>query len=576
MQLNGANLNGCALNGGPDLLTLDETEVVRLPDSARWRLRVLVNNQDLSHRLTGTVSVDREESAARLLELSLVPERGALDFDGLTGKPIQLFRQRLVGDDVVSESLRFTGIVRPPSFTPTSQVISLTGTCDLQTRVEAMTVPQIDALVPGDWSAAVFGELSSHWQYAQDRLATRQASLDCAPDGTLRVTPWEPAPLPHFAFGPDAVLDGTLNVSPAEASQLVNRVELTVEYRYIRLRQREHTYTWENPVGNFCAWYVETFELPTRSMLFEALDQADWTAYDTPSMTTLPGDLVNPCGLGGAWYNRYTDDPHLLSFSARVARRTAQTLTETYTITLQAPGSSAAFGEQIKRERYSDDVEYDPQSWEAQPINGLPADAVQDDLGDWVIDKDEGARRSQVLQAAIAREAVEIATSHRQTRVTFQTPVTDQVYDTTHTIRVQALGVKAQGKVARVQEVWDIEAGTEIATVDIAIRRGGDVALTDPIVLPARPHFDLGTPPAGTTMLATQLGGRPASGEFNEDLDGFSGNYSVVFPNTHTYSRQLQITTPDIDSPHRDPAEAEQVAAYQLSLDSDLLEVMVL
>lgn len=576
MQLNGSALNSVELNGARRNAAPHETEIIELGGGSRWRLRVLVNNQDLSHRLTGTLSIDREEGAARLVELSLVPEPGALDIDGWTGTPIQVYRQQVEGNAVVSETLRFTGIVRPPHFTPTSRVVRLTGTCDLQNRVEQMTIEQIDVLVPGDWSAAVFGELSSHWRYAQDRLATRQASLDCAVDGTLRVTSWTPASVPHFILGADAILDGTLDVTPAEAGDLINRVELTVEFRFVRLRHREHIYQWTNPAGNFCGWYVETFELPTRNMLLETLEQADWTAYAEPGMVVLPDDMENPCGLGGGWFNEFTADPHLLSFSALVARRTAQTFTERYSILLEATGSIAAFGERQGRESYSDDVEYDSRSWESLPPEGRPLGAVQDNLGDWVIDKDEGTRRDAVLRTAIKRETTRIAESHRQTRVSFQTPLVDQLYDTHHTIRAEALGVAAQGKVVRVQEVWDIEAGTEVATLELAVFRGGEAVATDPILLPARPDFDLGTPPEATTLLATQLGGRPESPPFNEDLDGFSGNYSVIFGGTETYDRQLRITTPDIEEQYRDPVEAETAATYRLGLRTDLLQVEAL
>lgn len=575
MRINGSSLNAVTLNGAGRPAGVS-SEVIELASGSRWRLRVMVNNQDLSARLTGTLSIDREEGAARIVELSLVPEAGPLNIDGWTGTPVQVYRQRIEDGAVVSETLRFTGIVRPPRFTPTSQVVRLTGTCDLQNRIEQMTIEYIDNLTQGDWSAAVFGELSSHWQYAQDRMSTRQASLDCAVDGSLRVTSWTPAYVPHFILGADAILDGTLDVTPAEASDLVNRIELTVEFRYVRLRQREHTYEWTNPVGSFCAWYVETFELPTRSMLMEALEQADWTAYAEPAMETLPPDMLNPCGMGGAWYNAFTADPHLLSFSALVARRTAQTFTERYNIVLEAPGSVAAFGLRQGRESYSDDVEYDSRTWEDLPPEGRPLEAVQDDLGDWVIDKDEGPRRSNVLRTAIMREITRMADSHRQTRVSFQTPVVDQVYDTHHTLRAEALGTVAQGKVVRVQEVWDIEAGTEIATIEMAIHRGGNPATSDPIMLPAKPDFDLGAAPEAVTQLATQLGGRPTSPPFDEELDGFAGNYSVPFGGTETYPRQLQITTPDIEEQYRDPAEAETAATYHIGLRTDLLQVEAL
>lgn len=574
MLLNASPLNTTLLNGRRN--TTRKPEIIKPADSTRWRLRVVLNGQDLSHRLTGTVTIDRDAGAARVLTLSLVPESGALDLDVLTGKSVQLWRQRLEGVAVVAEQLRFTGVTLRPRYNPTSAVLTITASCDLQNRVELMTTEQIDALVPGVWSAAVFGELSSHWQYAQDRASTRPQHLDCAPDGSIRVTPWAAAAAPHFVFPAGAVIDRSFDVQPADAGQLVNRAEVEVEYRFTRLRHREHRYEWANPAGNFCSWYVRTFELPTHSMLTEALEQADWDVIGDVSSTDLPPDMVNPCGMGGGWYNSFTEDPHMLSFSVAVARRTAQTLTEKYTLTLLASGSVATFGERPARERYSDDVDYDSRSWETLPVDGRPAGAIQDDLGDWIIDKDDGARRLDALNAALSREWVNILESHRRTRVVFGTPITDHVLDTIHTARVEVLGTLAQGRIARVQDEWDIDAGSEIATVELAVSRGGEAIQGTPLTPPARPHFDLGAAPVASTTLATQLGGDTLSPAYNEDLDGFAGNYSVILPGSEQCPRRLQITTPDIEAAYRDPSDGEKAASYLVAIPTDLLVTEVL
>ncbi|MCO7557374.1 hypothetical protein [Metapseudomonas otitidis] len=569
MLLNSSPLASVPLNSGGTQAT-DTPEIISPADSTWWTLRLVLNGQDLSTRLTGTVTVDREAGAARVLNFNLVPEPGSLDLDVLTGKPVTLWRQRMEGAAVVAEQLRFTGTTLRPRYTPTSGVLAITASCDLQNRVELMTLEQIDALVPGVWSAGVFGERTSHWQYAQDRLSTRPQHMDCAPDGSIRVTPWAAAPTAHFEFQEDAVIVGTFDVQPADAAQLINRAELVAEYRFTRLRHREHHYGWQGPAANFCEWYVRTYELPTHSMLTDALAQADWDVIGGWTSLDLPPDLVNPCGLGGAWYNRFTDDPHMLAFGVYVARRTSQSLTERYTLTLQATGSIEAFGERPARSSYSDDVDYDSRSWE-QARAVRPAEAIRDDLGDWIIDKDDGPRRTDMLNAALSREWVNILDSHRRTRVVFGTPITDHVYDTTHTVRVQAMGTLAQGRVARVQEVWDIDAGSEIATLEIAISRGGAAVQATSLVPPGRPRFDLGPAPSGSTVLATQLGGDTASQPYNEDLDGFAGNYSIVLPNTEQCPRRLQITTPDIDAAFRDPDAAEATATYVVNVPTDLL-----
>lgn len=570
MDINGAGLNGATLNGRPASI-LKQAEVITLAAGCRWRLRVLLDGQDISARLTNTLKIDREEGAARLVNLALVPMPGALDLDGLTGKPLQIFRQRLDGGTVQAEQLRFTGTTLRPAFNATSQVIGLTATCDLQNRIEQMSIEQINALIPGYYAEAVFGEVSSHYKYAQDRCSTVLGNVECAPDGSLRVSPWAPAAVAHFSFGPSEVLDGSIEVQPADAGQLINQVEITLEYRYTRLRHRQHGYTWEHPAGSFCVWLGNDTELPTESMLRDALDQGGWQIIGTPTLDKLPGTMPDPCGQGGVWINSYTADPHLLGFGATVARRTAQTLTEHYLLTLEASGSVASFGTHPSRERYSDEVEFDSGSWEDLAPDSTPADAVQDELGDWVIDKDDLTRRDNALITALRVEWVRMAASHRQTRVAFQAPITDQVYDTVHTARVAALGTVAQGKVARIQEVWDLNSGSEIAILELAIYRGGVATPGDPLTPPARPPFALGDAPPTGTVLATQLGGAVGSPPYDEELDGFAGNYGWEAAGSQTYPRRLQLTTPDIEALHRDPAEAETAASYAISLPTDLL-----
>lgn len=571
MQLNGGVLNGAALNGASRRFG-QQTTIIQLADGCRWRLRAVLNGVDISTRLTDVVTLDREEGAARLLRLSLIPEPGVLSLDDLTGKSMALYRQRLEGETVEAEQLRFTGVTMQPGINASTKMIALTATCDLQNRIEKMTQAEIDALLPGSlYAEAVFGEVESHWSYCQNRLTTLAGNLDSAPDGSLRFTPWQPANTAHFSFGPSEVLSGSLSIQPADASQLINKIEITVEYRYSRLRHREHQVSWMHPAENFCTWLPNSTELPTQSMLLSALDQGGWSVLGNPSMTTLPPSMANPCGFGGGWVNTFTEDPHLLSFAASLAQRTAQTFTELYTLTLTATGSISTFGERPSRERYSDEAEFDSRSWEDLPADSRPAEAVQDALGDWVIDKDEVGRRENTLQAALLREWVRVHASHRQTRVVFQTPIIDLVYDTTHTVQITALGTQAQGKVSRVQEVWDIGRGTELATIELAIYRGGQVVTDDELLPPSRPAFDLGAAPATSTTLATQIGGRVDSPPFDEALDGFSGNASAMAAGSESYPRRLQFSTPDIPAEHRDPAEATAIANYQVGLPTDLL-----
>ena len=195
--------------------------------------------------------------------------------------------------------------------------------------------------------------------------------------------------------------------------------------------------------------------------------------------------------------------------------------------------------------------------------------------GDRVQDQNDPARRLNTLLTVLHYEATRMEASHRQARLSFQTPITDARYDTDQTICLHALGVLVQGKLARVYEQWDINTGRELATLTLALRRGGYSTNADPLTAPAPPTFDLGAAPPSHTQLASQFGGRNNSPPFDDELDSVSGNYSWTAPGAESYPRRLQFNTPDIDALHRDQAEAETSASYQLNLPSDLLLVEV-
>ncbi|MFI8744476.1 hypothetical protein ACIGKL_04890 [Pseudomonas sp. NPDC077186] len=558
-------LNTAPVNTLPALVG----QAVTVPDSQVWRLRVQIGGEDVSARLTGVASIEFEESGSRLCTLRLLPEPGVFEPDAFTGQQVTFYHQRLEGDLVAAQALWFTGEAMQPSLDISSQVLTVTATCQRQRRLAAMTPEQIAALVPGDYAVGVFGEIDDPERYAADLLSTRALSLDCGADGQFRLTAWEAAPVAHYSFTADEIIDGSLQLKLATADQLLNRVELTVEYRYQRLRHREYTFAWEHPAGSFCVWLGDDTELPTLSMLTGALDQANWTTLGL-TYEALPPSMPNPCGNGGSWGNRFTADPHLLAFNARVGARVAQTLTETYKLTLEVPGSVAAYGVRGGSARHADEVEFDGGAWEDEE-GPRPETATQDELGDWIIDEDEPARRENLLRTAFAVERTRMHASHRLSRLAFQTPVTDEVFDLVHTAQVEALGMRARGKVVRGAVRWDHDSGEAVAELELALARVGQVAAGAGFTLPARPVFDFGEPPESIAQLATQLGGRPTSPEYDEDLDGFAGNYGWETPSSESHPRRLQITTPDIAAEHRDPAEATREQSYAVGLPGDLL-----
>ena len=72
-------------------------------------------------------------------------------------------------------------------------------------------------MVGGNWSADLFEDPvgRSRWDYAQERLSSRAASLNRLPGGELVVTPWA-ATAPAFVYGEGVTLDRSLAWSPVD------------------------------------------------------------------------------------------------------------------------------------------------------------------------------------------------------------------------------------------------------------------------------------------------------------------------------------------------------------------------
>lgn len=569
-MLNGSPLNSGPLNSLPSGAA--EPEYVVRGQSFVWALRLMVAGADVTAQLTGTVTVDREEGAAGIagFDLFIAP-----------GTPVAPpdWKGRAVTIDYIStakgettETRRYTGSISQATWDPVSRVLSCECSDQLQQRIEAMSVAAIDALVGGYWSADVFEPVEgrSHWDYALERLGTRPVSLDCSPTGQLRVTSWY-ATAPHFVFGPGTTLYQSVELQQADRDRTVNRVEIEFSYRYSRLWQRNKQYSWKSPetglnsgIGGFCLWRTNSHELPTKGMIEEAAADNGETLLN-PSYYELPPTMPDPCLDGVPWINNFND--LLLGVSWIGARRWVQTVTETYRLTL---ATTAGEGEQsriVQRAGYTVDIDDDrAQEWVDDPILGGNSGAS---------DLDDAARRDAALNVALRTGQTEIIAAHRETSLNWQVPTSLALgIDLIHTLELADQGAHAVGKCRRIVDSFDLAGGEATTTISIAVMRGGGVS--DPLTLPER----LGAADAGggngesySRTLPTQLGGRLSSPPYDEELDGFAGNYSSTTSGTEMYPRRIDAIADEISAEDRDERQLEAERLYRVGIPNDRLEL---
>lgn len=583
MLLNGSPLNAEPLNGGASSSGAPPATTVEPVVSVLWDVRLMLGGLDVSETLTGNVRIEREEGAATLADFVISLDPGPVNPADYIGQAVEIYYRHWDGGWV--EHLRFVGQVIRPQYSMQERLISCDCSDRLQDAIEALTVSQVDTLAGGLWSADIFEtpDGRSRWDYAQERMSTRPASLQKSTEGILQVTDWA-ASSPAFVFPVGSVIDQSMDWIPVELSERVNVVELDLDYRFTRLRERHQDFTWMHPditgpsvPGSFCIWHSDSTELPDLDMMIDACNGAGYQAILAGAAWVFVPETGVYCSPPVAWINNYTD--LLLGGEWTAARRWTQPVTEQYKLRITSPASIAQAGEVIRRDRITAETESDRAAeFESAVFNEPDPDATEDALGDWVVDLREPTRLDGAIAVGVSMARVQILSAHRENRLGFQLPTADTLGVTTeHTLRVEdevaGESISCQAKVFSLVDEWSLDDGSAITTLMLAVSQGGGT-IDDPVASPAIPDS---TPPGTPTTLITlptQLGGQIGGPEYDPNILGFSGNYdNYNTPGVERHPRRMAVESPEIPAEHQDEIPVEQPAMYRVAVPDDLLEL---
>jgi hypothetical protein len=538
-----------------------------------WRVSLLVGGVDLTHLLTGGLDVDREEGAAGVAGFSLLLPPGPVVPPDWTGKPVELDYISRDRDGIVTTARLYTGVLEMPAWDSTTRILSCECSDQRQERVEALTIAQINTLIPGYWSADAFEPLDgrSRWEYAEEVLSTVTASLDSSAAGVLRTTSWY-ATAPAFVYGPGTTLYKSVQIDLQPQGSITNTLEIEASYRYPRLYQHNVQFGWTHPqtggaigIGAFCNWRTWTTDLPSADMVASEVNGAGLTLIGRPGGTTLPPTMPNPCGDELPWINTYGD--LFLSVTATGAQRWVQSITERYAITMTAGNLLTPV---IMREAVSFEAE-DARADDWQSGTPIGSGSLEDL-------SDEG-RRVSFLSCLLRQGQATLVSAHRGTTMSWQT-LTDLALavDLTHTLRLDDTA-QAAGKCRRIQHNLDLAAGRAVTTLSIAVMRGGGVG--DVLTPPAAPDTSLPTITASGGALSTQLGGRlnnPITSfsipPYEEETLGFAGNFTAKDDLTaEDFPRRFKVRSVEIPAEYLDELQSDVAATYRVAIPNDLLEL---
>lgn len=539
--------------------------------SGDWGAEVLIDGVDYSARLTGVIEIEQTEDASCLAQFSLIPAAGVVAWDKFIGKRVEIvFLDYDASGTLNYRRTRFIGVISDPSYSPATGIMSLRCTTDMQGTLYAIDRAGIDALTPSaEWSPHIFDEGAQGWDYFQDRLRTLQAASWHSPNGII-LTDWAAKATPDFTFT-DAELFEAGPYRPGTRQNMINKVQATFDYRFQRKRQRTVQCNWTTQ-QTFCEFLVNGWTLCQRSMVEAAAGDTDWQVQGDIWFQPLPPAGTYRCfpfasgsssakyiGWGVEYLGYLLTDPDWedLCWGAawKAARRWAQTVTERYSITIQATQSVAGNGEIVSRESYSLISDEDLTSWldekdfstavavtAPEGYAGVGGHVLSGDgdyyLGDIAKDAtdDELTGRVAADQARttlIAAGVHDVLAAHRSNRVEMLASFQPLV-NLTHTVRVESAHIVCQGKVAAILDTLNIDTGDATSQISIALSRheGTGLVTTSPLVpnTPPTPTTESGIPTR--VGMLTHIGGRTDSSPLSGSELGYFSNY--VYDPTQT------------------------------------------
>jgi hypothetical protein len=528
-----------------------------------WSVIVTIAGVDQSSRLVGPLTIDAEEDAARVADLTLRPPAATpYSVQDWVGKSISIDVADLSSGSPTQVARLFTGVIDTPTLDLDARTIALRCTDGLQEVIDALSAAQIDSLIPaGIHSPAIFDPAAAGWAYAQDRLSTVRASLDLTPQLVARVTDWLPAAVADLTFTAAHLLDGSLSVSLAGRNHMVNLVEAIFAYRFPRVKAEGYDLDYHYVDSSTFAAHVQSGKYFLQRSQVEQAIQAAGGTIQSISYDALP--TTNVAVGSGFWSPKPEADKFLCQgFSAVVSFDYAQQIEETHVITVAAPNSVSTVG--ARRDRLSGALEgqYPPIAAaesaillnrnaisgtppldRATPASGVTVSAevtLSDDTGRAAAD----LAMSTLIEIAKTR----IWQSHRHNSVSASVALNPSI-DLDQTIAISVSGLSARGKCQSLSHRLDPQSGEAVTDFSLAICSVAGAGTS---------HHDTPTmAPAGTSPGQTALSGTPTA------------DFKMGASEDHS----LTVTFPGVEPAERNRAQHLLTASFDAGLSEDLFSV---
>lgn len=571
-----------------------------------WDATLTINNIEVNRcYIHGDMVITRTESTASLMEVTLIPALGVQDLDAYSGADITL--------DVTTASgtqRMFTGVVDIPEVDLIERKITLRCTDKRTELINSQFANTIKGI--GYFSPLIFTNVKDVAQELSFRLSTVPFAVDFDPYGNYTLTPWAAKATPDFTLDGDTVYYDRPQVLYTSRGRVTNQFAINFEYRYERLYHMERTFQWQHPIAtDICKLLLDGYSLTFRDMVRSAAEATGWPIKGDITYTDLHPSGWYRCGQQGqlpidiGWstvqFQQATEGTGATDASGNPiytgqltggidfaplycmgaqwtgTTRWAQTLTEDYSLTVDAPQSQDQYGIITTDTSIGVQSEFDAKNWENYQFftdEGQPP-------GNYSITQDNNrAEFDNAVITALNRGKTSILKSHRDTRVLFTTFLWPEL-DLRHTVEVDTdevgsqAKVHAKGKVFQIRHSIDVGTGEAKTETTLMLSRIPGAPVSESTLVPPAPPTDDPTLGSGNIVLGNHFAQDPTTPQAAA-WTGMVGNRWTIENNNKfrtTYQEQFIVDTPAIADAARLEKNLAQTQSYTVSIPNDILVV---
>lgn len=463
-------------------------------------------------------------------------------------------------------------------------------------RREELIKSKMSALLPtiGRYSKQVQGEITSVGQEMEYRLQTVPSDVDFDASNVPNINSWYAKAIADYTFTGSDVYYRQPRITWQSRGAIVNDITVEVKYQYPRLYHYQRPFSWTTTspaAGLVGGGHQDDYSFPTVGMIKSAADSAGWKINTSLEYTeslsnywltyaniTFPnGEIVKQPVI----HHLEAEDSFEVTYATwEGSTRFAQTVEETYTLTVKSTQSISQYTSLTAFANYSVKADYATNSWENYKLySAAPSGAVVSNLS-YYVDKDINTEeKNMAILTAVDKAKTQIIASHRDTTVSLQVPIKPEL-ELRHTVQITTTPLSCKGKITSIRHTINLSERKGHATeIDIALFRSLSSAVTTATTVPAKPA-DVVPIPSATVFLGNHLGydfdSLPIT--TTQTWNGFVGN--TIPPLAYTrYQEKFIVDTPNAPPALRDLRPLQAIATsglpilFEVALPNDDLDI---